>query len=125
MVVWFITIAVLGIGSIVQRPGVFAAVIPTHAISFIARKWPGRLQGHGAVFLVVTGGEALYADLGHFGARPIRRAWFGLVFPALLVNYLGQGALLLRDRPRPRTRSFSWRRLGRCTRSSHSRPWPR
>ena len=69
----------------------------------------------GAVFLVVTGGEALYADMGHFGKRPIRLAWFALVLPALLLNYFGQGALLLREPERRRAaRSSCWRRPGRC-----------
>ena len=67
----------------------------------------------GAVFLALTGGEALYADMGHVGATAIRRAWFGLVLPALLLNYFGQGALILAIPPRPTIRSTNWRRAGR------------
>ncbi len=70
----------------------------------------------GAVFLVVTGGEALYADMGHFGRKPIRLAWFALVLPSLVLNYLGQGALLLGEPGGRRTRSSSSRRRGRCCR---------
>ncbi|MCM2265431.1 MAG: potassium transporter Kup [Desulfuromonadales bacterium] len=95
MAVWFITLAVLGVGGILQAPQVLGALSPHHAFQFFLAN--GRLAFFvlGAVFLVVTGGEALYADMGHFGPRPIRLAWFVLVFPALLLNYLGQGALLL------------------------------
>jgi len=96
MVLWFATIAVLGISWLVRAPIVLTAFNPSHAFAFFAEH---RLHGFavlGAVFLVVTGGEALYADMGHFGKRPIRVAWFGLVLPALLLNYFGQGALLLR-----------------------------
>ncbi|MBZ4416589.1 potassium transporter Kup [Myxococcus sp. RHSTA-1-4] len=97
MVVWFSVIAVLGVLELARNPSVLQAVLPTHAVSFFVRNgWHGFLV-LGAVFLVVTGGEALYADMGHFGYRPIRLAWFGLVLPALLLNYFGQGALLLRD----------------------------
>jgi KUP system potassium uptake protein len=95
MLIWFITIAVLGLSWIVRAPQVLAAVDPRHAVSFFgANGWHGFIV-LGAVFLVVTGGEALYADMGHFGRQPIRVAWFGLVLPALLLNYFGQGALLL------------------------------
>lgn len=95
MVVWFATLAVLGIVQIVGEPGVLRAIDPTHALRFFAENRVESLFAVGAVFLVVTGGEALYADMGHFGRRPIRLAWFGLVLPALLLNYFGQGALLL------------------------------
>ena len=95
MVVWFVVIAILGIVSMVRRPEVLGAVNPRHAISFFGEHgWHG-FAVLGAVFLVVTGGEALYADMGHFGKRPIRVAWFAIVLPALLLNYFGQGALLL------------------------------
>jgi KUP system potassium uptake protein len=94
---WFVTLIVLGIPHVVREPGVLAAFVPTHAVRFFGdHGWHGFLV-LGSVFLVVTGGEALYADMGHFGRRPIRLAWFVLVLPALLVNYLGQGALLIRD----------------------------
>ena len=96
MLVWFVTLAVLGISHIVRELRVFGAINPLRAVEFFATN---RVQGFltlGTVFLVVTGGEALYADLGHFGKRPIRLAWFVMVLPALLLNYFGQGALLLR-----------------------------
>ena len=97
MVVWFIVIAVLGIASVVRQPVVLTAIDPRHALAFFrAHGWHG-FAVLGAVFLVVTGGEALYADMGHFGKRPIRLAWFSLVLPALLLNYFGQGALLLEN----------------------------
>ncbi len=95
MLVWFATIAAMGIVHIAHEPRVLLAVDPRHAVTFFVMN---RLHGFlvlGAVFLVVTGGEALYADMGHFGASPIRLAWFVLVFPALLCNYFGQGAFLL------------------------------
>ncbi|MDP9347679.1 MAG: potassium transporter Kup [Gemmatimonadota bacterium] len=93
--VWFITLALLGLRWIVREPGVLWAINPVHAWSFFAENsWRGFLV-LGSVFLVVTGGEALYADMGHFGKTPIRLAWFVVVLPALLLNYFGQGALLL------------------------------
>jgi KUP system potassium uptake protein len=95
MVVWFAAIAALGAAEIVSQPVVLTAIDPRHAVSFFREHgWHG-FAVLGAVFLVVTGGEALYADMGHFGKRPIRLAWFTLVLPALLLNYFGQGALLL------------------------------
>jgi KUP system potassium uptake protein len=97
MIVWFVTIAVLGILGIVQRPEVLRAVNPWHAVAFLFRDGPRGFLILGAVVLVVTGGEALYADMGHFGKRPIRVAWFTVVLPALALNYFGQGALLLAD----------------------------
>jgi len=97
MVLWFLTIAILGASEIVRSPRVLAALNPYHAFEFFSLNgWAGFLV-LGAVFLVVTGGEALYADMGHFGVRPIRLVWFALVLPSLLLNYFGQGALLLRD----------------------------
>jgi KUP system potassium uptake protein len=95
MVGWFVALAVLGVINIAQEPAVLAAVNPFHALSFFVEH---RVQGFialGAVVLAVTGGEALYADMGHFGRPPIRMAWFGFVLPALLINYFGQGALLI------------------------------
>ena len=97
MVLWFVTLAVLGLVHIVGRPGVLAAVSPLYAARFVAENVGRSLLVLGAVFLVVTGGEALYADLGHFGHRAIQYAWFSVAFPALLLNYFGQGALLLSD----------------------------
>src|SRR5207245_5673678 len=97
MVVWFLTLGVLGLSQIIREPSVLAAVSPYHAVRFFAQDVGRGLLGLGAVFLVVTGGEALYADLGHFGHRAIQMAWFGVALPCLLLNYFGQGALLLRD----------------------------
>jgi KUP system potassium uptake protein len=95
MVAWFAVIALLGIVWLAREPVVLTAIDPRHAVSFFREHgWHG-FAVLGAVFLVVTGGEALYADMGHFGKRPIRVAWFTLVLPALLLNYFGQGALLL------------------------------
>ena len=97
MLLWFGTLAVLGLVQIVQEPRVLEALLPTHAVRMLAEHgWRGFVL-LGAVVLAVTGGEALYADMGHFGRLPIRLAWFTLVLPALLVNYFGQGALLLRE----------------------------
>jgi KUP system potassium uptake protein len=95
--VWFVTIAILGIGGIVRDWHVLAAVNPAYAYRFFLVNGFGGFEVLGAVFLCVTGGEALYADMGHFGRRPIRLAWYTLVLPALLLNYFGQGALLLHD----------------------------
>jgi len=97
MLVWFATIGVLGLSAIIKQPAVLAAALPTHAVRFFAEDTGRGFLVLGAVFLVVTGGEALYADLGHFGHRAIQLAWFSSAFPALLLNYFGQGALLLRD----------------------------
>jgi len=97
MLVWFVTLAVLGVSWIVSAPQVLGAIDPQHAVHFFLENGRHGFIVLGAVFLVVTGGEALYADMGHFGKRPIRIAWFGLVLPSLLLNYFGQGALLLTD----------------------------
>ena len=105
MVVWFAILAVLGIGEILRAPRILTAVNPLHAVTFFGSRGFARFRIIGAVFLVVTGGEALYADMGHFGARPIRLAWFALVLPALVLNYFGQGALVLTD-PRHSTHPF-------------------
>jgi KUP system potassium uptake protein len=95
MVLWFVTLGLLGIGWIAQHPVVLAALDPRYAVVFLFENRGGALIVLAAVFLAVTGGEALYADMGHFGRRPIRLAWFGLVLPALVLNYFGQGALVL------------------------------
>ena len=97
MVLWFLALAALGALSIAQTPGVLAALDPRHALAFALHSPGLTFLVLGAVFLAITGAEALYADMGHFGARPIRLAWFWLVFPALMINYFGQGALVLRD----------------------------
>jgi KUP system potassium uptake protein len=95
--IWFTTLGILGVVSIAQTPAVLAALNPVHALRFfVDNGWLSFLV-MGSVFLVVTGGEALYADMGHFGRKPIQRAWFALVLPGLTLNYLGQGALLLRE----------------------------
>jgi KUP system potassium uptake protein len=97
MLLWFGTLALLGVLMIVRYPEVLTAVNPGYAIDFFSEHGVGGMLVLGAVVLAVTGGEALYADMGHFGKRPIRLAWFGFVLPALLLNYFGQGALLLHD----------------------------
>jgi KUP system potassium uptake protein len=97
MLVWFLTLAALGINSILQRPDVLFAVDPRHAIGFALEQPGTTFVVLGAVFLTVTGAEAMFADLGHFGARPIRFGWFALVFPCLMLNYFGQAALVLRE----------------------------
>jgi KUP system potassium uptake protein len=94
--VWFLTIGTLGVWHISREPSVLAAASPHYAIAFFLTNRFNALLVLGSVFLVVTGGEALYADMGHFGKRPIRLAWFIVVLPALLLNYFGQGALLIR-----------------------------
>ena len=94
---WFSVLAILGIAQIFHYPQVLSAINPINAVEFFGRDgWHGFII-LGSVFLVVTGGEALYADMGHFGRKPIRLAWFAVVLPALLLNYFGQGALLLED----------------------------
>jgi len=95
MIVWFAALAVMGARAILVEPGVLAALSPTYAIALLAAHPGLALAILGAVFLVVTGGEALYADMGHFGRMPVRLAWFTIVWPGLLLNYFGQGALLL------------------------------
>ena len=97
MAVWFTVIALLGIIQIADNPEVLRAVNPVYAVQFFTANHFTGFLALGSVFLVVTGGEALYADMGHFGRRPIAMAWFVLVLPALLLNYFGQGALLLSD----------------------------
>jgi KUP system potassium uptake protein len=95
ILVWFCLLALMGGAQISKHPGVLVACSPHYAVAFfLANQWHGFVVV-GIVFLVVTGGEALYADMGHFGARPIRLAWFTVVLPALLLNYFGQGALLI------------------------------
>lgn len=95
--VWFITIAALGVPHILEAPEIFAAINPIYAIQFAIDNKVLAFVALGAVVLVVTGGEALYADLGHFGKRPIRLAWFAIVMPCLMINYFGQGAMLLKE----------------------------
>jgi KUP system potassium uptake protein len=96
-ILWFLAIAALGAHSIAQTPAVIAAVSPQYALTFAIESPAASFIVMGAVFLALTGAEALYADMGHFGPTPIRLGWFGLVFPSLMLNYFGQGALVLRD----------------------------
>jgi len=95
VLMWFATLALLGLPHIVRSPEVLWAVLPHHGLDFLLHSGWTAFGVLGSVFLVVTGGEAMYADLGHFGARPIRIAWFTVVLPGLLLNYFGQGAMLL------------------------------
>jgi KUP system potassium uptake protein len=95
MTLWFAVIALMGIYGIAQAPQILAALNPLSAIRFLAAEPGVAFVVFGAVFLALTGAEALYADLGHFGAKPIRLAWFAVAYPALILNYMGQGALLL------------------------------
>ncbi len=97
MVLWFVVLGLLGLLSIVRTPAVLAAFNPLQGLAYFQTHGITGLVILGAVVLAITGGEALYADMGHFGKRPIRYAWLAFVFPALALNYLGQGALLLRD----------------------------
>jgi KUP system potassium uptake protein len=97
MVVWFAVVGVLGLRQVIDHPGVLKAVWPGYALDFFVDR-PGKaFLSLGSIFLVVTGGEALYADMGHFGRRPIQLSWYTWVFPALLLNYFGQAALLSAD----------------------------
>jgi len=96
MLIWFVLIGVLGVGEIMRGPAVLLALNPWYGVSFLIEHGLASLLVLGAVVLAVTGAEALYADMGHFGRSPIRLVWFGLVFPALVLNYFGQGALVLR-----------------------------
>lgn len=97
MCLWFATLAYWGLQSILQTPEIAKALHPAYAVDFfLQHRWHGFIV-LGAVMLAITGGEALYADMGHFGRNPIRLSWFVLVWPALMINYLGQGALILRD----------------------------
>lgn len=97
MLVWFVTLGLLGLRQIVRQPEVLEALNPIYAIRFFTEYRWDAFWALGSIFLVVTGGEALYADMGHFGHRPIKLGWFSLVLPTLTLNYLGQGALLLDD----------------------------
>lgn len=97
MAVWFVVLAVLGVPQIVRNPGVLRALSPTYALAFVVDRPFVAFIALGAVVLTITGAEALYADMGHFGPHAIRRAWYLVVFPALILNYFGQGAMILRD----------------------------
>lgn len=96
VMIWFLTLATIGLSNVVKAPEILGAVNPYYGIKFLfTHPVLQNLYVLGAVMLVITGGEALYADLGHFGIKPIRIGWFSLVYPALLMNYFGQGAYLL------------------------------
>ena len=127
MLVWFGMIAALGLPWVLREPRVLEAVLPWHGVRFLASHGVHGFLILGAVVLCITGTEALYADMGHFGRRPIRLAWFVVVFPCLLLNYFGQGAALLlggeRGGGQPVLRARARRRCS--TRSSWSRRWPR
>jgi KUP system potassium uptake protein len=97
MVIWFVSLAALGAVAIARQPAVLAALSPTYGLAVLAQNPGVALTILGAVFLVLTGGEALYVDMGHFGRKPVQVAWFALVWPGLLINYFGQGALLLSE----------------------------
>jgi KUP system potassium uptake protein len=116
MTVWFVTIAAAGLTHIADDPGVLAALNPAHGVRFLSSHGYIALVTLGAVFLAVTGAEALYADLGHFGRKPIQTAWLFFVFPALVINYFGQGALVLADQTAiVNQSSTAWYRNGRST----------
>ncbi|MER7250435.1 KUP/HAK/KT family potassium transporter [Kribbella sp. NPDC000426] len=97
MIVWFVVIGACGIGGIVEHPAILKALSPTYAIGFLAGHFHIAFFALAAVVLSITGAEAIYADMGHFGRKPISRGWFFLVLPALVLSYLGQGALVLKD----------------------------
>ncbi len=97
ILLWFVVIAAVGVFQILQHPGILAAFNPMHAVSFLIDRGPGVLIVVGALVLAVTGVETLYADMGHFGRKAIRVTWLGVAYPALIANYLGQGALILRE----------------------------
>lgn len=105
MVLWFVAIGTVGLVEVVGHPGIVRGLSPSYALVFIVNRPLTAFVAMGAVVLAITGAEALYADMGHFGVAPIRRAWFILVFPALTLNYLAQGALILR-RPASRSNPF-------------------
>src|SRR6202045_3344906 len=98
MLIWLIAIGLLGLGGIIAAPGILSALSPHHALSYLLRAPPGiGFAVLGAAFLALTGAEAMYADMGHFGRLPIRLGWFAVVLPALILNYFGQGGLVLSD----------------------------
>ncbi|MFM7125920.1 MAG: potassium transporter Kup, partial [Actinomycetota bacterium] len=97
MIVWFVTLGLLGLAKVLENPGIIEAVNPVHAYDYFTHESLKAFLSLGSIFLVVTGGEALYADMGHFGRKPIMTGWYSMVLPALLLNYWGQGAMLLDD----------------------------
>jgi KUP system potassium uptake protein len=99
MLIWFVVMAVMGAWGVAKHPSVFAALDPAYGLAYLASHGASGFLVLGAVFLCVTGAEALYADMGHFGSRPIKLAWFAVVFPSLILNYAGQAALVLEGAP--------------------------
>jgi KUP system potassium uptake protein len=115
MLLWFLVIAALGVRGIIAAPAILAALSPHRALTFLIHAPPGiAFAVLGAVFLAVTGGEAMYADMGHFGRLPIRLGWFAVALPALVLNYFARAGSCLRTRRQSRTRFICWRRGG-CT----------
>lgn len=99
MLIWFVVMAALGVYGVFQHPSVLVALNPLYGLKFLASGGPTGFLVLGGVFLCVTGAEALYADMGHFGPRPIRLAWNAIVFPSLILNYAGQATLVLDGAP--------------------------
>ena len=116
MLVWFAAMAVLGLVGIAKHPAVFAALNPAYGLSYLFSNGATGFLVLGAVFLCVTGAEALYADMGHFGSGPIKLAWFAIVFPSLILNYAGQAALVLDGAPTDGTSSIGCVRMRCCCR---------
>ena len=126
MTLWFVTIGVLGVHGILRHPGVLAALDPRYGLGYLFTHGMTGFLVLGGVFLCATGAEALYADMGHFGPRPIRVAWYGLVLPTLLLNYAGQAAIVIDGTVAAGANPFfrCARRFCRC-RWSRSPPWRR
>ena len=125
MLGWFVAISLLGLLGIMRAPGILAAISPHYAIAYVVHAGPGiAFAVLGAAFLALTGAEAMYADMGHFGRLPIQLGWFAIVLPALMLNYFGQGGLLLADPHAVEIRSICSHHGGRIIRWSRSRPWP-
>ncbi len=116
MLLWFLTIGALGVWGVAQHPQALAAINPAYGMHFLITHGAGSFLVLGGVFLCVTGAEALYADMGHFGRTPIRFAWVGVVFPCLVLNYAGQTAMVLRVHQRPATSSSVCARPSCCCR---------
>jgi KUP system potassium uptake protein len=125
MVVWFSALAFLGLYSIVEHPAILNALNPLYGLEFLFANKALALVAMGNVVLAVTGAEALYADMGHFGRKPIQRAWFAFVLPALVLNYFGQGALIMVDPEAAKNPFFHLGPDWRSIRSSHWPPWRR
>jgi KUP system potassium uptake protein len=124
MVVWFVVLAALGVGEIAREPQILQALLPVYALEFIVKDPVVAFVAMGAIVLAITGAEALYADMGHFGPVPIRRAWFAVVFPCLTLNYLGQGGLILRRPTSIANPFFLMAPPGPNCPWSSWRPWP-